>query len=80
MVVGVTAVKLLPANPKRKCYDVINNGSATIYLGADQAVTVDSGMPLLAGEMWSDDTDDEDVYAISGAADQDVRIQEKLRA
>jgi len=79
MTVGTTSIRLLPSNPKRKSYDIVNNGSATIYLGADQGVTVDSGEPLLAGEKVSDDTDDEDVYAISGAADQDVRITEILR-
>jgi len=79
MLVGLTPVCLLPSNPKRKSYDIVNNGSATIYLGADQGVTVDSGEPLLAGEKVSDDTDDEAVYAVSGAADQDIRITEILK-
>jgi len=79
MLVGLTSVKVLPANPKRKSYSIVNNGGATIYLGGDAGVTVDSGEPLLAGEMVSDDTDDEDVYAISGAADQDIRVTEILK-
>jgi len=79
MTVGTTAVKVLDTNPKRRCYDIVNNGSATIYLGADQGVTVDSGEPLLAGEKVSDDMDDEAVYAISAAVDQDIRVTEILK-
>jgi len=79
MLVGTTSVRLLPENVKRKSYSIVNNGSTTIYLGANQAVTVDSGEPLLAGAMVADDTDDEDVWAISAAADQDVRVTEILK-
>jgi len=79
MLVGTTPVKVMEANPKRRAYDITNNGSATIYLGADAGLTIASGEPLLPGEMVSDDTDDEDVWAISDTADQDIRVTEKLK-
>jgi len=78
MQVGTTPVCVLPANPKRLSYSIVNNGTATIFLGADQGVTIDSGEPLPAGAMVSDDRDKENVYAISPIANQDVRITELL--
>jgi len=71
-------VKILEANPKRIQYSIVNNGGATIYLGANAGVTVDSGEPLATGAMISDDKDKEDVWAISGTADQDIRVTEVL--
>jgi len=79
MLVGTAPARILPANPKRKSYAIVNNGSAIIYLGGDAGVTVESGEPLLPGEMVSDDTDDEDVWAISVSADQDVRVTEIIK-
>jgi len=78
MLVGLAPVCVLPANPKRIQYSIVNNGGATIYLGANSGVTVNSGEPLAVGAMISDDKDKEDVYAISGSADQDIRVTEVL--
>jgi len=80
MTVGLTSVCVLPPNPKRRSYAIVNNGGATIYLGADAGVTTDSGEPLAVGAMISDDTDPEAVWAISGTADQDIRVTEIIKA
>jgi len=79
MDVSTTPVRLLPANPKRRSYSIVNNGSGLIYTGADAGLTVDSGEPLPAGTMVSDDTDPEDVWAVSSSGTQDVRITEILK-
>jgi len=75
-----TAVRVLVANPKRLSYSLVNNGSAAIYTGADQGLTVDSGEPLTPGAMVSDDSDKEDVWAISSSGTQDIRVTEILEA
>jgi len=79
MQVPTTSVKLMDANPKRKAYSIVNNGSNTIYLGANSGVTTESGEPLLPGEMVSDDTDDEDVWALAASGTQDVRVTELIK-
>ena len=73
--VGLAAVKILDANAARKGWKVINNGTVPIFLGSDNTVTVANGEPLAvgAGAGW-DDLDE--IWAISGTADQDVRITE----
>jgi len=80
MDVPTNPVRLLPANPKRRGYSIVNNGSATIYTGADAGLTVDSGEPLTPGAMVSDDKDKEDVWAISSSGTQDIRVTEILEA
>jgi len=80
MLVGTAAVRVLQANLKRLSYSIVNNGSAAIYTGADAGLTVDSGEPLIPGAMVSDDTDKEDVWAISGSPDIDIRVTEILEA
>jgi len=80
MLVGTAAVRVLQANPKRLSYSIVNNGSAAICTGADAGLTVDSGEPLIPGAMVSDDTDKEDVWAISASPDIDIRVTEILEA
>lgn len=72
--VGVAAVKILDANAARKGWKVTNNGTATIFLGSDNTVTIANGEPLGAGAAAGWDDLDE-IWAISDA-DQDVRITE----
>jgi len=80
MLVGTAAVRVLQANLKRLSYSLVNNGSAAIYTGADAGLTVDSGEPLIPGAMVSDDTDKEDVWAISASPSIDIRVTEILEA
>jgi len=73
--VGVAATLLLAANPARKGWKVVNNGTVPIFLGSDAGVTIANGEPLAVGAAagW----DDKDaLYAISTVAAQDVRVTE----
>jgi len=70
----------IPANPKRLSYSIVNNGSVTVYTGADAGLTTVSGEPLVAGAMVSDDEDKEDVYVIAESGTCDLRITELLEA
>jgi hypothetical protein len=76
--VGTSATPL-PSNPMeyRRALVVHNNGASTVYLG-DENVTVNSGLPLAAGEKIAFDIQGNPnvvVYAISGGS-VNVRIME----
>ncbi len=73
--VGTAAVQLLGANADRTAWIVNNNGDDTIYIGADNSVTVYNGLPVPAGGTFGDN-DQGAVWAVSGTAGQDVRFYE----
>ena len=80
--VGLAAVKLVDFNPNRIRVSIFNNGAATIYYGGKPSVTAGSvgdpnaGFPLLTstGIVIRDTT--AAIWAISGTAAQDVRIDD----
>lgn len=80
--VGVAAGVLVAGEtgvPDRKSVTIVNNGSATIYIGK-AGVTVAAGsnlggLPLAPGaSLTLDRAPQGDIYAISGTAGQDVRV------
>ena len=73
--VGTAAVQLLAGNTSRKGWKVVNNGTVPIYLGSDNPVTTANGEPLAVGAAAGWDDQDE-LWAISGTAGQDVRVTE----
>jgi len=77
--VGTTPTLGLPANPLRKAYSIYNKGGADVYIGAGDGLTVDQGWPIPAGQMISDDDDQEDVWFVSAVSGVDVRIDEVLK-
>jgi len=64
----------------RTGYSIYNKGTADVYIGAHDGLTIDQGWPVPAGQMISDDDDKEDVYFVSATAGVDVRIEEILCA
>jgi hypothetical protein len=74
--VTATATPILPANPKRLAYTIINNDSVDIVLGSEQGMTYDQGEPLPAGSAVSDDVDQEAVYGMSTYGSVDIRVTE----
>ncbi|BAE51214.1 hypothetical protein [Paramagnetospirillum magneticum] len=73
--IGTSAALVAAANGSRQKLTVKNNSaSATIYLGADNAVTTASGFPLGPGEGFTFEGTTGAVYAIASAAGTDVRI------
>jgi hypothetical protein len=59
----------------RVTYEILNNGTATLYIGGTNSVTTANGSPLPAGGARTLDLRlGSVVYAIAGAAGQDVRI------
>lgn len=76
--VGTSATPL-PVDPLeyRRALVVHNNGNSTIFLG-DSTVTINSGLPLAAGEKIAFDIQNNPnvvVYAVAGS-NTDVRIME----
>lgn len=73
--VGVAASQVAGASGTRQKLTVKNNSaSATIYLGANNAVTSASGFPLGPGEGFTFEGSQGAVWAIASAAATDVRI------
>jgi hypothetical protein len=80
--VGTTPVQLVAFNPARVRVSIFNNGSATVYYGRSNKVNVgsagspDAGFPILAntGEILTDTV--AEIWAVSGSAAQDVRIDD----
>lgn len=78
--VGITAVKVLSANPDRISYTLQHRGTADVASGGTDNVTTDQGEILSPGQLVSDPDDKEDVYLISGTANQDIRVTELTKA
>jgi hypothetical protein len=74
--VTATPTPILPANPKRLSYTLVNNDTVDIVLGSEQNMTYDQGEPLPAGIAVSDDVDKEAVFGMSVYGTVDVRVTE----
>ncbi len=82
----ITRIDLLPNNPNRIQWVVINEGANDVRLSIDPAVTTSSGWLLQAngGVISMDQTYDGEavgyaVYAIANGATSNVRIREVIR-
>ena len=73
--VGTSFVEVIAANASRTGWTIQNNGTAPIYIGSTDAVTVSNGLKIVAGGTYGEDSQGS-VYAISGTAGQDVRYRE----
>lgn len=81
--VGTTATPLLSYNPRRTTVAVFNEGSATIFIGEDEANLLTQGAPITAGGAISfvaalGDTPDRVLFGIIAAATADVRLLEQF--
>lgn len=76
--VGTVATLVRAANAARRALLVQNNGTADIYVGSSAAVTVATGIRVSAGGGTYITEAVGTVYAISGAAGQNVRFSEDL--
>jgi hypothetical protein len=81
--VGTTVVRVLPNNPNRFAFVVINLGAAAVYIRPDNSVSATGGIRLApAGGSFSANWRDDfhlvgwDWYAIADAAAQDVFVLE----
>lgn len=74
--VTATATPILPANPNRLSYTIVNADVVDIVLGSEQNMTYDQGEPLPAGSAVSDDLDKEAVFGMSVYGTVDVRVTE----
>lgn len=73
---GTTATLLLAANPARATAMLVNNGTATVFLGKDATVTTTTGIPLAAGASLVDDRSSDAWYGILATGTGDVRVLE----
>jgi len=78
--VGSTATLIMAANNERKGCVIFNNGTNTIYLGMDSAVTSSTGLPILANATFSNSNLQAlwrgAIYAITASSTSDVRFWE----
>lgn len=74
--IGTSAAVIKAANVDRFGIAVFNLGSATVYLGKDNTVTVAAGFPLLSNQGLYFDGYTGALWGISGTASQDVRYLE----
>lgn len=75
--VGTSAVQIDQGTANRRYVLVMNNGTATIYVGKDNTVTTSNGIPVSAGSSLSLNLGPSlQLWGISGTAGQDVRVLE----
>jgi hypothetical protein len=74
--IGVNAL-VLGANNERQTAVIINNSAGVVYLGKDATVAVANGLPLAAGQSWTDASSIDDWWVFNGQAGAaDIRILE----
>lgn len=77
--VSSTAALIIDGNVKRKGFFITNNSSRTVFIGPDNNVTVDNGVPIYQYQHLSKDKIPEGwlgpIYAIS-ASEANVRYWE----
>lgn len=80
--VGTVPVQLVAFNPNRIRVSIFNNGNATVFYGAPNKVSVGSagspnaGFPLLQQTGIIIDDNVGEIWAVSGSAGMDVRIDD----
>ena len=73
--VGTTATLIKATNSSRKSILIRNNGSATLYIGGNNAVTTSNGHGVIAGQsIYVKDQDE--IYGIVASGTLDVRYLE----
>lgn len=73
VVVGTAATLVSAANTLRQSVTIQNKGAVPIYIGAS-GVTTAQGLELPSGQSVTFDKTTAAIYAIAGAAGQDVRV------
>jgi hypothetical protein len=82
--ITTTATKIVSANPNRQSLILANVGTGTVYLGPDDTVTKDNGVPLLQDGTFTEDDGGSrmfmgDVWGIVEASTSDLRYWERVR-
>ena len=81
--VGVTAQRVIEGNRRRTAIGIANlSGTATIYIGADNQLTVNNGFPVYPGTQITfnkgfGDRPDIERWIVSDSPGADVRIIEE---
>lgn len=80
-----TATLIVPANCRRKSLSIANTSSSTIvYIGPDNTVTTNNGLPLYENQTRDTDKIAEgwigDIYGIVSSGTVDLRYWEVLNA
>lgn len=73
---ALAAMLVVDNDPLRKALTIKNAGTVTVYLGDSDAVTAETGFPLEAGDVLTDDVSVERYYGIAASGTGDLRIIE----
>lgn len=86
VVIAITPTRVLPNNPRRVFWQVINRASTNISLGFDNSVTVIGGIPLAPSAGFASMAVQEDgeavsyeIVGISDTAGASINVFEVLR-
>jgi len=71
-----TPMLLLASSDFRKTVTIYNNGSVTVYLGANGNMTSANGFPLLAQQTFVDEESRDAWYGVTASGTADLRIIE----
>ncbi len=74
--VGTSVQSIIAANANRKRVLIRNEGAAAVFIGPT-GVLVSTGLRLDPGEQWKSTTTNAEVFGISAAAGNDVRVLEE---
>jgi len=73
---GTTATLLSGSRSYRGSVMLVNNSDITVFIGYDNSVTVNNGIPLSPSAVWSEDRWSGDVYGIVASGSADIRVLE----
>jgi hypothetical protein len=71
-----TATLVFLRNPLRREVIVYNNSLVVVELVHEKGGAFGQGQPIPAGQVWSDDVDQEDIYLIVSTGTADCRVTE----
>jgi hypothetical protein len=82
--ITTSATKIVSANPNRQSLLLSNTSAGTVYLGADNTVTKDNGIPLLQNVLFVENDCGSrmylgDVWGIVTAETSNLRYWERTR-
>ena len=79
--VTTTATRLLTANTARTSFLMVNNGSASVFIGENNTVTTSNGLPIASGGQLAEDRGVRlylgDVFGIVASGTEDMRVWER---
>jgi len=76
--VDVTPTQIIPANGMRKSMMIRNNGTASIFVGKDNQVTIVTGLELPQGVQLNVDADTAAYWGIAAVGTQACDVVEVL--